>query len=118
MGDDNEKVLDIFFEGQKAIFAKLETLSNDMKAIPLQGLEIIHIKTAIAEMKVHCGKQHPEKEKTPEQPVRPTGLLRQIGYDLIRATAMFLFIVLAFTCFSNVQSYLNQKNGVAATNIK
>ena len=113
MGDENDKVLDIFFEGQKAIFAKLEALSGEIKAIPLHGLEIVHIKTAIAEMKSHCGKQHPEGVQTQTgKPDKPACLSRQIASDLARATALFLFFVLCFTCFNNVQPYLADKHTV------
>jgi len=115
MGDENEKVLDIFFEGQKAIFKKLDTLGEKMEAVPLHGLEILHIKTAITEIKDHCGRQHQEKEKVDEQPEKPVKLHRQIGTDLARATALFLFIVFAFTCFTNVQAYLNQQHTITVT---
>jgi len=106
---ENEKLMEVFFDGQKAIFAELKSIGDKIGAIPLHGQEINHLKSAIADIKVHCTNQHAKP---------PTGLLKQIGSDLARATALLLFAILAFTLFNNTQAYFNQQHTINVTEEK
>ena len=108
MGDENDKIFDLIIDGQKEIFAKLETMSTRMQDVPLLRYEIDSIKGIIAKMDLQCMKHNTENKTPPEAP----SVMTQIKNDLIRATVFFVFCVLAFTCFNNVTAYMNQKHSI------
>ena len=99
MGDDHETIFTLFIEGQKAIFAKLEVLSAAMQAVPLHGNEIDHLKGAMEEIKLNCA-----RHKNLSKP----SIWAQVVNDLIRLSAVFVFCLLVYTCFTNADKYMNQ----------
>ena len=104
---DKGEVFALMADGQKAIFVKLDIMSKSLESVAVQKNEIEHINKELANLREVYNADHLNSER------RTTTTLRsQIVNDISRASALFLFCVLAYTLFNNVPGYVNRVNAV------
>ena len=96
---DKGEVFALMADGQKAIFVKLDIMSKSLESVAVQKNEIEHINKELANLREVYNAD-------------PTTLCSQIVNDISRASALFLFCVLAYTLFNNVPGYVNRVNAV------